>query len=734
MSLETQRKLAYDFIRDNYPSVTLFTIANMCGKHPIFLKFLMAPENGDHEGCVADYFKKVDSAGKGTFSSKQKSIDDFCCFFDQVSGSKGKSRSIDSTGSLNSELMTFIDRKDASDKKVGVGNDAEIKVVLPQENGNVVPRVLSRARRAFTTKAALAKTQVGTASQSQILCHVDVKPVIELGGKPIEHIEPLSRPDIILSAPSSPNCEHSTLQTPASSHPLAPGVCADRHGKKEVVCFPSGNVLLGRDQKPIWRSDLSFGINSGILIGPDDTIVFDEDGHPFKKKELCVAVDGKPALDGNHRLIKKLEYKKVVRKEIVERKGDDLVTRSEKLFPASDQSRPSEVLQDMTILDVGGSVVLGRDGLPVTRDEVVLSPNGDFLLSSTGHLVLFSELQVGDGGRLLGFDQLPVTDVWQKHKILKADDLLLSCEGVPVVSTDGMLVSKTDVMHVGPISIPLRDVTIQNDGTFHGPDGKEILGEDGFVLTKGEVLMGGDDKPLVTSEGKPIMQHDLVFSNTNILCGPGGMIIRDGCGQPLLHENIYVGKDGRPRLSHDGKVIEMKDVLHNFSGTPLFAAASNEPITRTDLTFSKRDKVMGLGTVICKKDGTPYIRGDVLMNTDGKPLLDKAGHLITEADVTFSPNGDLLASKLLLQVSGSDGKRLGRKDLFLDANGRPKFTMKGRFMELKDLVRSFNGNKLCDSQQNPVARSDLALANDGRLITIRGTTVLGSNGVRLASS
>jgi len=123
-------------------------------------------------------------------------------------------------------------------------------------------------------------------------------------------------------------------------------------------------------------------------------------------------------------------------------------------------------------------------------------------------------------------------------------------------------------------------------------------------------------------------------------------------------------------------------VLHSFSGTPLFAAAFQEPITRTDLKFSKRDKLVGLGTVIRKKDETPYKRGDVLMNIDGKPFLDKAGHLITEADVTFSPDGSILASGHLLQVSGSDGKPLGRKDLLLGVNERPKFTTEGKLMEL----------------------------------------------------
>jgi len=247
------------------------------------------------------------------------------------------------------------------------------------------------------------------------------------------------------------------------------------------------------------------------------------------------------------------------------------------------------------------------------------------------------------------------------------------------------LVRKTDVMHVGHISIPLDDVAIQSDGIFHDSDGKEILGDDGFALVKGEVLMRHDGKPLLTVEGKPILQHDLYFSNANMLCGPGGVILRNSYNQPLLREDVYIGSDGNPRLDHDGKVVEMKDVVHSFNGTPLFGAAFKDPITRTDLKFSKRGKLVGLGTEIYKKDATPYMRGEVLVSTDGKPLLSKTGHLITEADITFSPKGYVHVPGLL-RVSGFDGKPLERKDLFLDANERPKFTVEGRLLELKDLA------------------------------------------------
>jgi len=358
---------------------------------------------------------------------------------------------------------------------------------------------------------------------------------------------------------------------------------------------------------------------------------------------------------------------------------------------------------------------------------VALGPNGDFLLDSDGRMILINELHVGDDGTLLAPDQLPVTEMRQKGETLKTNSLMLNCRGFPVFSKDGMLVYKTDVMHVGHISVPRRDVTIARDDTLCGPDGRAILGEDGFVLTKAEVLIGHDNKPLLTSEGKPIMQHDLTFSKDDVLCIFGGEIIRNRSDQPFLRKNIYIGSDGRPRLNRDGKVIEMKDVLRSFESAPLLGSTFKEPITRTDLKFSNRGELMGLGSVIRKRDGTPYMRGEVLMAIDGKPLLCEERHVVTEVDVIISPRGSVLVPGPV-RVPGSTGKPLSRKELFLDANGCPQFTMGGRLMELDDLVYRFNGGMLVDSEKNPIARTDLTFASDGRLTTPWGTVILGNDG------
>jgi len=211
----------------------------------------------------------------------------------------------------------------------------------------------------------------------------------------------------------------------------------------------------------------------------------------------------------NHVLMRNLESESCFQKEVAEENVSDVSTCSQKQFPVCGQRKPYKISPDGTINDDSGDIVTGRDGLPVTKDEVVLSPSGGFLLCSAGHLVLRDELQVGADGLLLGPDDLPVMEMQQTDKILKTDDLLLDCNRFPVISMDGLLVLKTSIMQVGGISIPLDDVTISNDGVFHGSDGALIVGDDGLVLTEGDVLMRHDAKPLLTLEGKPILQCDL---------------------------------------------------------------------------------------------------------------------------------------------------------------------------------------------------------------------------------
>lgn len=391
----------------------------------------------------------------------------------------------------------------------------------------------------------------------------------------------------------------------------------------------------------------------------------------------------------------------------------------------SHQRNPAIFSEDVTVWDDAGEIVLGRDGLPVMKGEIVLAGDGDLLSASDGHVVLINELHVGKDGTLLGPDKLPVKGMRRKN-VVTTDGLLLDLNGLPVLSTQGCLVKETDMMFLGHHDLPRQDVIVQRDGTLHTPDGEEILGEDGLVLTRGEVLMGDDDKPVLTPEGKPIMQHDMKFSNSDVLYSPGGEVIRGQSGEPLLRENVYVGDEGHPRLSRDGKIIQMSDVVHNFNNEPLFGSKFKEPITSKDLKFSKKGVLIGLGTVICNKDGTPYKRGQVLVGDDGKPLLTKDRHPVTAMDVTFSLSGCAVVSGTA-HILAKDGKPLAQKDLLLDADGCPKLTVEGRLMKLEDFVHGFDGSMLTDSNHNPVSCTDLTFSPDGKLTTNRGMVVLDHN-------
>jgi len=310
ISLQTRRKLTYDFIRENFFVVTLFTIATVCVKHPIFLQFVIPPENAGNVGQVTDYFSQVDLAGGYAFSSKGRCFFDFCCFLDHVSS---WTCPIAPTESLHGELMVFVSMKR---NKLSQSHDE-----VNELGGSRNP--LGRHTNTLLTSNARF---------------------------------------IFPNAPFSSSHEFSPQTELREPRPLS-SVHSDQSGKKkEIVCHPSGKVLLGRDQKPIGRSDLSFG-DCGVLVGPDSMMIFDEDGHPFTKRKLCMAADGKPALDEHHRL-KKLEQEKVAQRDIPEKKVSNKLSCSQKFFPASSQER------DRAGLNGSGCIFSAIDGLPVNKGEV----------------------------------------------------------------------------------------------------------------------------------------------------------------------------------------------------------------------------------------------------------------------------------------------------------------------------------------------------------------------------
>jgi len=378
VSLQTRRKLTYDFIEHNFFAITLFTIATVCVKHPIFLQFLMPPENAGSVSQVTDYFSQVDLAGPCAFNSKGRSFFDFCCFLDHISSWNAQSRPIASTESLHGELFMFVSKK-------------RNKLSESQDEVNELG---ANARFIFSN---------ATSSSSH-----DLSPQTKLHDP-----------------------------RPVSS------VLSDQSGeKKETVCLPSGKVLLGRDQKPIGRSELSFA-DCGVLVGPGSMMIFDEDGHPFTKRKLCIAADGKPALDEHHKL-QKLEYEKVAQKEGPEKKVPNKPSCSKKLFSVNVQER------HRASLDGSGGIFSGRDGLPVAKDEVGRTDEHHRL------------------ARKLEYDQIVQKEAAEE----KVNDLLACSEKLFPVSGEG------------------RPSKISPDRAFFDASGGLVSSRNRLPVTKDEVISG----------------------------------------------------------------------------------------------------------------------------------------------------------------------------------------------------------------------------------------------------
>merc|ERR1712137_1161515 len=326
----------------------------------------------------------------GGFSSNGRSFFDFCCFLDHVSSWNVQSRQVASTGSLHGELMMFLCMKR---NKLSESHDE----------------------------------------------------VNELGGSS----NPLGRRKNILDArfifpniPSSPSHE---LSQQAELHDLRPSssIRSDQSGEnKETVCLPSGKVLLGHNQKPIRHSDLSFR-DCGVLIGPDSMMIFDEDGHPFTKRKLCMAADGKPALD-EHRRLQKLEYQKVVHREVPDKKVTKKPSCSKKLIPVSGQER------HMASSDRSGHIFSGRDCLPVTKGEVDRTDEHHRLT------------------RKLEYEEVVRKEVAEE----KVNDLLVCSE------------------KLFPISGQVRPSNISPDWAFFDASGNSGSSRNDWPVTKDEVILG----------------------------------------------------------------------------------------------------------------------------------------------------------------------------------------------------------------------------------------------------
>jgi len=214
------------------------------------------------------------------------------------------------------------------DHKLSVGNKDKINSV---QNDNVVP-IATHANAVWMMKRAIRDGQASRHDHANL---------VSVSCKTKQSEELPSRRSIIF--PSGEEVR-TKLREP---RPLKTSLSDQSGETSDIVRLPSGKVLLGRDQKPILRSDLSFRADCGVLIGPDSMTIFDEDGRPFTKRKLHVAADGKPALNEHHRL-QKVEYEIVVQKKVTAKKIDT----------------------PLAILDSPVDIAAGRDGVPVTKGRV----------------------------------------------------------------------------------------------------------------------------------------------------------------------------------------------------------------------------------------------------------------------------------------------------------------------------------------------------------------------------
>lgn len=255
-----------------------------------------------------------------------------------------------------------------------------------------------------TTVASVPRVARAVTAPGQTLHNVDSKPLIG-GGKP-RTCKDLS---LTLIGPSVKPAQDKNGNLALDKKGLSVEM---KHLAVFVANIPSveQSVPFNGKRHASSRSQLSLRqefVYDHKVIWQDEKSVLD-DSHKLTLKPFCSnkAVEmveqpieksgdlGKPGLDG-HRLLVKVSFSD----KTVE---TDVQVSSNRLRPATEFS------PGMVILDDSGGMVLGRDSLPITRDEVALDFDGDFILSHDGHVVLKNELKFRDDGALIGPDGFPI--------------------------------------------------------------------------------------------------------------------------------------------------------------------------------------------------------------------------------------------------------------------------------------------------------------------------------------
>ena len=420
--------------------------------------------------------------------------------------------------------------------------------------------------------------------------------------------KPLTRDDIIINADGTVTDKYGNPILGPDGKPLT---------KDDVVFNPDGTLamkgtgLVGADGKPLTMDDITVGAD-GILRDKDGNPILGPDGKPLTENDIVINPDG------------------------------SISTRGKPLTAGS--ATPTLNSDDVTIgadgilRDKAGNPILGADGKPLTKDDVVFNADGSISVKGAGltqtveKVLTADDVTVGEDGILRDKDGNP---------ILGADGKPLTKDDV-VFNADGSITVKGPTLN-GPNGEPLSadDVTVGEDGILRDKDGNPILGPDGKPLTKDDVIFNEDGTismkggPLSTQVEEPLNIDDVTIGEDGILRDKDGNPILGADGQPLTKDDVVFNEDG---------TISMKGgpLGGTAPGPKPLVGANGEPLSADDIQVGDdgivRDKD---GNPILGPDGKPLTAADIEIDANGNVIMrvrEDAGGEITAVDFLAGGN------------------------------------------------------------------------------------------------
>ena len=385
-----------------------------------------------------------------------------------------------------------------------------------------------------------------------------------------------------------------------------------------------GNPILGADGKPLTRDDLVFNpdgtlaMKGAALTGPN--------GEPLTMDDVTIGADG-ILRDKNGQPILGPDGKPLTKDNVVINPDGSISTRGQPLTSGGPAGAGGDLrAEDVTIgadgilRDKAGNPILGADGKPLTKDDVVfnadgtISVKGPALTRSVEKTLSADDVTVGEDGILRDKEGNPI--LGPDGKPLTKDDVVFNADGS--ITVKGPTLS-------GPNGEPLSadDVTVGEDGILRDKDGNPILGPDGQPLTKDDVIFNDDGTismkggPLTTMVEEPLNMDDVTIGADGILRDKDGNPILGADGQPLTEDDVIIGADGSISMKGD-------KISTAAAGPAPLLGKNGEPLSADDIQ-------VGDDGIVRDKDGNP------ILGPDGKPL--------TAADIEIDANGNVVLRK-----------------------------------------------------------------------------------------